>query len=76
MDEIFRIKISVNSIQILKVHSVIKKYRIDAMKRALGLKWLDVIGVALITQVTHVRNKNSNIQGRSLNVIEVMFQNY
>ena len=27
------------------------------------------IGVALITQVMHVRNKNSNIQGRSLNVI-------
>ena len=27
------------------------------------------IGVAPITQVTHVLNKNSNIQGRSLNVI-------
>ena len=27
------------------------------------------IGVAPITQVTHVRNKNSKIQGRSLNVI-------
>ena len=27
------------------------------------------IGVAPITQVTQVRNKNSNIQGRSLNVI-------
>ena len=27
------------------------------------------IGVAPITQVTHVRNKNSNIQGRSLNLI-------
>ena len=26
-------------------------------------------GVAPITQVTHVHNKNSNIQGRSLNVI-------
>ena len=31
------------------------------------------IGVATITQVTHVRNKNSNIQGRSLNVIKVSF---
>ena len=29
------------------------------------------IGVAPITQVTHVRNKNSNIQGRSLNVKKV-----
>ena len=31
------------------------------------------IGVAPITQDTHVRNKNSNIQGRSLNVIKVIF---
>ena len=30
------------------------------------------IGVAPITQVLHVRNKNSNIQGRSLNVIKVI----
>ena len=30
-----------------------------------------LIGVAPITQVTHVRNKNSNIQG-SLNVIKVI----
>ena len=30
-------------------------------------------GVASITQVTHVRNKNSNIQGKSLNVIKVLF---
>ena len=29
------------------------------------------IGVAPIKQVTHVRNKNSNIQGRSLNLISV-----
>ena len=29
------------------------------------------IGVAPITQPTHVRNKNSNIQGRSLNVVKV-----
>ena len=29
-----------------------------------------IICVAPITQVTHVRNKNSNIQGRSLNVIK------
>ena len=33
-------------------------------------------GVAPITQVTHVRNKNSNIQGRSLNVIKVSFPYY
>ena len=26
-----------------------------------------------ITQVTHMRNKNSNIQGRSLYVIKVIF---
>ena len=63
MDETFRIKISVNSIQILKVHSVIKKCRIDAIKRALGLKWLDGIGVALITQVMHVRNKIVKLKG-------------
>ena len=31
------------------------------------------IGVAPITQVTHVRNKNSNIKGRSLDRIEVIF---
>ena len=31
------------------------------------------VGVAPITQVTQVRNKNSNIQGRSLNVIKVIF---
>ena len=31
------------------------------------------IGVAPITQVTHVRNKDSKIQGRSLNVIKVIF---
>ena len=31
------------------------------------------IAVAPSTQVTHVRNKNSNIQGRSLNAIEVIF---
>ena len=31
------------------------------------------IGVAPITQVTQVRNKNSNIQGRSLYVIKVIF---
>ena len=30
------------------------------------------IGVVPITQVTHVRYKNSNIQGRSLNVIKIM----
>ena len=31
-------------------------------------KHLDNIGVAPIRHVTNVRNKNSNIQGRSLNV--------
>ena len=31
------------------------------------------IGVAPITQVTHMHNKNSNIQERSLNVIKVIF---
>ena len=31
------------------------------------------IGVATIAQVMHVGNKNSNIQGRSLNVIKVIF---
>ena len=30
-------------------------------------------GVAPITQVTHMHNKKSNIQGRSLNVIKVIF---
>ena len=32
-----------------------------------------VIGVAPITQVTYMRNKNNNNQGRSLNVIKVIF---
>ena len=31
------------------------------------------IGVAPIMQVTHVANKNSNSQGRSLNVMKVIF---
>ena len=31
----------------------------------------DDIGVAANTQVTRMRNKNSNIQGRLLNVIKV-----
>ena len=31
------------------------------------------IGVAPITQITYVRHKNGNIQGRSLNVIKVIF---
>ena len=34
---------------------------------------LFVIGVTPIMQVTHVRNKNSNVQGRSLTVIKVIF---
>ena len=33
----------------------------------------NIIGVAPITQYTHMRNKNSNIQGGSLNVIKVIF---
>ena len=39
------------------------------------IQWRDIkiIGIAPITQVTHVRNNNSNIQGRSLNVIYVIF---
>ena len=35
-----------------------------------------LIGVAPITQVSHMRNKNSNIQGRSLNVIKRDFPFY
>ena len=31
------------------------------------------ISVARKSQVTHVRNKNSNIQGRSLNAIKMIF---
>ena len=31
------------------------------------------IGVAPITQHTHVRNKKSNIQGRSPNVVKTIF---
>ena len=38
-------------------------------KLQLGMQILRCTGVAPITQVTHVRNKNSSIQGRSLNVI-------
>ena len=32
-----------------------------------------IIGVVPITQVTHVHNKNSNNQGRSPNVVKVIF---
>ena len=32
-----------------------------------------LIGVAPFTQPTHVRDKNSNIQGRSPNVVKVIF---
>ena len=32
-----------------------------------------LIGVASITQTTHVRNKNSNIKGRSPNAVKVIF---
>ena len=35
-----------------------------------------IIGEAPITQVTHVRNKDSNIQGRLLNVLCVIFPYY
>ena len=34
---------------------------------------LSIIGVAPIKQVTHMRNKNSNNQGRSPNVVKVIF---
>ena len=34
---------------------------------------LTSIGVALITHVVHLRNKNSNIQGRSSNVVKSDF---
>ena len=38
------------------------------------LAWfIMLIGVAPFTQVTHVNNKNSNIQGRSLYMIKVIF---
>ena len=53
------------------------------VKRWIGLDYFDsivgskimviTIDVAPITQVTHVRNINNNIQGRSLNVIKVIF---
>ena len=38
-----------------------------------SINWKDfrAIGVAPITQAMHMHNKNSNIQGRSLNVIKV-----
>ena len=39
----------------------------------LRLNLIAIIGVAPITQVRHVHNKISNIQGRSLNVIKVIF---
>ena len=31
------------------------------------------IGIAPVTQLTHVRNKNSNIKGGSLNAIKLIF---
>ena len=43
-----------------------------AFRERFGLNF-ESIGVAPITLITHVRNKNSNIQGRSLNVIKVIF---
>ena len=46
-------------------HNAITPYKENGSKQS--------IGVAPITQVTHVRNKNSNIQGRSLYVIYVIF---
>ena len=44
----------------------------NSMALDLNLRLLP-IGVAPITLVKHVRNKISNIQGRSLNVIKVIF---
>ena len=35
--------------------------------------FIQSIGVAPITQATHVHNKNSKIQGRSLYVIKLIF---
>ena len=35
--------------------------------------YIIIIAVAPFTQATHVRTKNSDIQGRSLNVIKVIF---
>ena len=45
----------------------------DPLNYNAGPSSLNCIGVAPITQVTHVRNKNSDFQGRSLNVIKVVF---
>ena len=51
----------------------VKLFFTDRSKAVLLLWILYFIGVALTTQVAHVRNKNSIIQGRSLNVIKVIF---
>ena len=39
----------------------------------LGTIFVLFIGLVPITQDTYVHNKNSNVQGRSLNVIKVIF---
>ena len=48
-------------------------FYVSVSSRGWGDKFQNLIGIAPIRQVTHVRNKNSNIQGRSLNVIKVIF---
>ena len=50
-----------------------KQLRIPAYKVLFSSMLQRSISVAPITQVTLVRNKNSNIQGRSLNVIKMIF---
>ena len=55
-------------------HEAAKGYGKMALYRIhLAMIYVGIIGVAPITQITHVRNKNSNIQGRSLNAIKVIF---
>ena len=43
----------------------------SSMKKSLPS--MRCIGVAPITQIMHVRNINSNIQGKSLNVVKLIF---
>ena len=61
-----------NTIFFGKLYPVIPQYTCNIIYN--GPSKVYCIGVAPITQVTHVRNKNSNIQGRSLNVIKSIFQ--
>ena len=45
----------------------------DLRWRQYAILIIIIIGQAPITQVNHVRNKNSNFQERSLSVIKVIF---